>query len=458
MAGQRSSQNEIYDLFEKLISWRDESHKEISSIINSHNSTVKKGINDLVKEVNNLQDELSVIRKERHVLLETVENLNGEIRHLSTKSKKPSQDKEFDHNQDLKQEDCSNTKFLDDRNTCEAIRRPEIPSDQSELIDSSDYEDISDQNADEVISNTEDDIPEDFICSVCNFAFSSNENLAIHVKNVHANPDLSEETQGEDEGLKQPRDIRNDEIEKGDFPERLQKTIESKILPLHPETHTKRELEREIDHKCKKCGKAFWDKSNLRRHIKSVHNKMKDHICKECGYSASQKIALKKHIKAVHDKIKDHICKECGYAASEKFNLQIHINEVHDKIRDHVCKECGYATSREVSLKEHIKSVHDKIKDHICKECGYAASREGSLKQHIKAVHEKIKDHICKECGYAASRKFHLQIHIKAVHDKIRNHVCKGCGYSAAQKAKLKRHMDSCHGNEHTRFDEHGTA
>ena len=65
MAGQSNSQSQVNDLFEKLISWRDESHEKISSIINSHNSTVKKGINDLVKEVSNLQDELSVIRMER---------------------------------------------------------------------------------------------------------------------------------------------------------------------------------------------------------------------------------------------------------------------------------------------------------------------------------------------------------------------------------------------------------
>ena len=106
MAGQRDSQNEVHDLFEKLVSWRDESHKHISGIIDSHNNTLKKGIDNLVKEVSNLQDDLSVIRKEKNVLLETVENLNGEIRHLSAKipSEKLSQDEEVDHIQDIQQE------------------------------------------------------------------------------------------------------------------------------------------------------------------------------------------------------------------------------------------------------------------------------------------------------------------------------------------------------------------
>merc|ERR1711884_338462 len=114
MAGQSNSQSQLNDLFEKLVSWRDESHKEISYIINSYNSHVKLGIKNLVNEVSNLQDELSVIRKERNVLLETVENLNGEIGHLSAKipRKKPSQDKELNHMQDIKQEEYSGTDIL----------------------------------------------------------------------------------------------------------------------------------------------------------------------------------------------------------------------------------------------------------------------------------------------------------------------------------------------------------
>ena len=85
MAGQRNCLSEVEDLFEKLGSWRNESHKQISDIINAHSNSINKGMNDLVKEVDELQAELSVIRKERKVLLETVENLNCEIKHLNDK-------------------------------------------------------------------------------------------------------------------------------------------------------------------------------------------------------------------------------------------------------------------------------------------------------------------------------------------------------------------------------------
>ena len=435
MAGQSNSQSQVNDLFEKLISWRDESHKEISYIINSYNSHVKMGINNLVNEVSDLQDELSVIRKERNVLLETVENLSGEIRHLSAKipSKKPSRDKELDHMQDIKQEEFSNTDIPEDIYTCEAVKRPEIPSEKNELVECSDYEAISEQNAEEPISK--DDLSEDFICSYCNFAFSSNENLAIHEKNVHANPDLSEVSQEYDEESREPGDITNDEIVKSEHPEILHKSIENKNLHLHTREHTKVELEKRKNHVCEKCDKAFRKKSNLNTHIKAVHHKIKDHMCTECGYATSEKGALRKHM-IVHDKIR-----------KPKPNFIKHIIAVHDKIRDHICEECGYTASRKFNLTSHIKAVHDKIRDHICDQCDFTASEKAGLTKHIKAVHDKIRDHICKECGYAASLKADLKNHMKAVHDKIRNHICKECSFSTSRKDSLTMHIWSRHKN-----------
>merc|ERR1712117_798263 len=93
MDGQIEFQSKVGNFFEQLSSRRDESYKQISDIINSHNHAIKEGISNLVKKVSDLQDELSIMRNERNILLETVENLNGEIRHLNAKmSITPSED------------------------------------------------------------------------------------------------------------------------------------------------------------------------------------------------------------------------------------------------------------------------------------------------------------------------------------------------------------------------------
>ena len=81
----KDCRDEARVVFEKLNSWREESNRQFSDIINSHCSSIDRGITDLVSEVSCLQDKLSVTRKERNVLLGTVANLNGEIRQLNAK-------------------------------------------------------------------------------------------------------------------------------------------------------------------------------------------------------------------------------------------------------------------------------------------------------------------------------------------------------------------------------------
>ena len=72
-------QSEASDLFKNLSDLRVEFDGQFSNIINSHSSNINDGIQDLYEEVCGLKIELSDMRKERKVLLETVDNLNGEI-------------------------------------------------------------------------------------------------------------------------------------------------------------------------------------------------------------------------------------------------------------------------------------------------------------------------------------------------------------------------------------------
>ena len=73
-------ESEVRQVFEKLTSWREE-----SQIIDSYSSSISKGVGDLVKEVFHVKKEQAAIKKERNVLLETVGNLNGEIKNPNAK-------------------------------------------------------------------------------------------------------------------------------------------------------------------------------------------------------------------------------------------------------------------------------------------------------------------------------------------------------------------------------------
>ena len=68
---------QVRNLFIKLYFWREESQNEFSNIMNSHNKSINKGINDFVKQVGDLQGQVSDIKKERDDLLRTLNNMRG---------------------------------------------------------------------------------------------------------------------------------------------------------------------------------------------------------------------------------------------------------------------------------------------------------------------------------------------------------------------------------------------
>jgi hypothetical protein len=68
----------------------------------------------------------------------------------------------------------------------------------------------------------------------------------------------------------------------------------------------------------------------MKRHSKTVYEKMLAHVCPYCdGVSFGAKSTLKTRIKTVHEKRRDHACQYCpGVAFGEKGNLTKHIHHV----------------------------------------------------------------------------------------------------------------------------------
>jgi len=169
---------------------------------------------------------------------------------------------------------------------------------------------------------------------------------------------------------------------------------------------------------CDKCNKVFTTKSDLKRHIKHVHDKIKDIKCDKCEYTCSTNTRLKLHIKSVHEKIKDFKCDKCHYMCSTNGDLKQHIKQVHDKIKNFKCDVCSYTCSTKDNLRQHIKQVHEKIKDIKCSKCDYVCSSNSCLKRHIKNIHDKIKDVKCNKCDYTCSNMDNLTRHIKIMHER----------------------------------------
>jgi hypothetical protein len=110
-------------------------------------------------------------------------------------------------------------------------------------------------------------------------------------------------------------------------------------------------------YECPRCHKVIATPSDLKRHIKTVHEKEKGHKCEICPSEFTRKNTLTNHIKNVHFFDRDFSCTQCDLRFSSRSNLKIHINEVHENI-EYKCNLCNCSYKRKTRLKDHIKKFH----------------------------------------------------------------------------------------------------
>ena len=108
--------------------------------------------------------------------------------------------------------------------------------------------------------------------------------------------------------------------------------------------------------KCPHC-EAIFEKANLKRHIKTVHEGIKDYKCNHCGKEYFEKKRLNRHIKREHDNIRDEKCNQCGKLYFSKEGLNLHIRNIHKHFSCHLCDE---AFPTNFNLVEHLNMKHPK--------------------------------------------------------------------------------------------------
>lgn len=82
---------------------------------------------------------------------------------------------------------------------------------------------------------------------------------------------------------------------------------------------------------CELCGFAFGMKSNLKRHIMTVHEDRRLWRCNICGASFGLKQNLGTHVRVKHEKRRPFACDTCGVSFGYKQVLQNHRRNIHGK-------------------------------------------------------------------------------------------------------------------------------
>ena len=238
------------------------------------------------------------------------------------------------------------------------------------------------------------DIEESFqeinlICKTCSEPFLKINDLKEHIQEIHIKKQLAYEAISSEKEVSEKHVIEN--------------KSEIKTYGQSDQKHA---------YKCESCSRTFYQKNELQKHVKSVHEKSNDsHNSNEDSHSEVSYIT--KHELIVDDKIRSS-CGYCGKKLSDLINLKRHILSIHMKVR-YTCGSCNKQFSNQENLRRHVKAVHDKV-TYTCDSCNRNFAYKDYLKKHVLSVHSKTR-YACNSCEKSFSMKSNLTRHIQSIHD-----------------------------------------
>ena len=184
------------------------------------------------------------------------------------------------------------------------------------------------------------------------------------------------------------------------------------------------------------CQTKFTSSLHLRKHMESVHNKMKL-ACPQCKKMIGVN-SLASHIRIVHQKQRNYVCPECQKTFQNKSHLRNHLQRVHLGMKQ-ACPDCGKQVQ---DLHSHRQFVHLKVRNFPCDQCDTRCTTSTALKKHVSTVHLDQRSE-CPECFEMVK---HLEQHIRQRHREAkRQHQCAECQKFFATGSYLAKHIMHVH-------------
>lgn len=120
------------------------------------------------------------------------------------------------------------------------------------------------------------------------------------------------------------------------------------------------------------------------------------------------------------DDAPENVCPTCGVRFASPANTRRHMRTVHLRIREHPCQFCSQNFLTMTALKDHVRSVHLQERPFSCDQCGHFFARRSHLNQHIKTVHEQQRSFVCRICNRPFMQQGHLNAHLERAHQAQR--------------------------------------
>ena len=177
---------------------------------------------------------------------------------------------------------------------------------------------------------------------------------------------------------------------------------------------------------CPFCFKMFYNKENVKRHIKADHEGSSRYKCNDCSKSYASKTSLDYHMKNAHMNDSGIPCEMCGRNFYDFKTYQSH-KKSHQSSAPNVskkCSDCDATFSSKSNLNRHENEVH-----HIV-----------NFNLDIMNPKPKIYPFLCDHCDYKTKRKHYLKIHNHQQHSgtPVNRLQCKKCPKPISTRLALK--------------------
>ena len=139
---------------------------------------------------------------------------------------------------------------------------------------------------------------------------------------------------------------------------------------------------------CTVCGKEFRNKTDMKRHIDSLHiSNHPGYNCNYCGLIVKSKNALHVHVSTKHP-LNWNIWLFCVLDVSNSIEEQVLSMMYRSDNGKWCCSVCGKDFRDKTDLRRHVDSTH--IPNHpgySCNYCGFVVKSKNALKGHISTRH-----------------------------------------------------------------------
>lgn len=176
--------------------------------------------------------------------------------------------------------------------------------------------------------------PSSFKCYLCNEVFYQRKMKSEHLEEVHSHDEFK------------CRICKH-------------KSQTARGMDNHVMLHENPEL---LSHMCHICSKNYQKACELRRHIKLSHSDKSKRIskffCDFCDFKTFSKMNVKRHLRTIHLKIKAFQCQFCpDKKYTSKVTLDQHMITKHGQETDYICRCCGRKFPTMSFLRSHMKST-----------------------------------------------------------------------------------------------------